>query len=544
MNEKKLKSAQLKILGMTCPSCELVLERKIKKVPGVMSVNVDHRTGTADITADIEHLPNGEDLEAAITEAGYSLEQNPEHQAVSESSLDAKGILKVAIDGMVGNHCKLLINEKLKLVKGIQYVSLNYAKGTATLHYKGVVPAWNDLYDAVKSAGFTMRNLHGPVSSAPSAYQKWLEIGASLIIILALYQVLKAFDIFSFISTSTAGAATFGGIFLIGLVAGTSSCLAVTGGLLLSVAAKYNETNASLSRWQKFKPLLYFNAGRLVSYFLFGGLIGMLGRSITLSPRTTGYLNIFVAIVMLYLALSILKVIPKGKFSIRPPKRFSHWIADISESRRPIAPFGLGMFTFFLPCGFTQSLQLVALASGSFLSGSMTMFVFALGTLPALLGISAISSTARGTASRLFLRFSGALVLVLAFFNLSSGLLLAGVDTSNLLPSLVSKTANEEASDPNVTENPDGTQVINMRVSNYGYLPTSFTVKAGKPTVVRATADADAAGCASALTVPAFNLIQYLEPGSTSILGPFTPTKDFLLTCSMGMFRAKVNVIN
>ncbi|MEK7524280.1 MAG: sulfite exporter TauE/SafE family protein [Patescibacteria group bacterium] len=542
MNEKKLQSARLKILGMTCGSCELVLERKIKKVPGVVKVNVNHRTGIADITAETEHLPTAEDLEAAITETGYSIEHSTDQAAMPATSMEDKGIVKVAIDGMVGNNCKLLINEKLKLVEGVQYVSLNYVKGTATIHYRGAQPAWNDLYDAVKSAGFTMRNVRDPASSATSAYQIWLEIGASLIIILALYQILKAFDVLSFVSTSTAGAATFGGILLIGLVAGTSSCLAVTGGLLLSVAAKYNEANMSLSRWQKFKPLLYFNAGRLLSYFLLGGLVGVLGRSITLSPRVTGYLNVFVALVMLYLALSILKVIPKGKFSIHLPKRFSHWIANISESRSPSAPFGLGMFTFFLPCGFTQSLQLVALASGSFWAGSMTMFVFALGTLPALLGISAISSAARGPMSRLFLRFSGALVLVLAFFNLNSGLLLAGVDTSDLLPSRVSEPAGE--SDQNVTETPDGTQVINMRVSNYGYFPSSFTVKAGKPTVVRATADADAAGCANALTVPSFNLVKYLAPGSKGILGPFTPTKDFLLTCSMGMFRAKVNVIN
>ena len=77
------------------------------------------------------------------------------------------------------------------------------------------------------------------------------------------------------------------------------------------------------------------------------------------------------------------------------------------------------MLLLFLPCGFTQSLQLVAL--WEFLVGGLTMFIFALGTLPALLGISTISATAKGTFSRLFLRFSGTLVLILAVFNLNSG---------------------------------------------------------------------------------------------------------------------------
>lgn len=539
MNEKKLKSAQLKILGMTCGSCELMLERKIQKIPGVQSVNVNYRTGIADITADAQSLPSSELIEKAIVEAGYKLEQDSNSNTEIPNE---KGLIKVRIDGMSENNCKLLVNEKLKLIKGVQYVSFNYAKGTAAIHYKGGQPSWDILNDAVKSAGFTMRHVDEAAPISESPHQKWLEIGASLIIIFALYEILKTFDVISFVSSSTAGAATFGGVLLIGLVAGTSSCLAVTGGLLLSVAAKYNESTSNLTRWQKFKPLLYFNLGRLFSYFLLGGLVGVLGKSITLSPKMTGYLNVFVAIVMLYLALSILKIIPKGKFGIRPPKRLSHWIANISESRNPSAPFGLGMFTFFLPCGFTQSLQLVALASGSFFVGSMTMFIFALGTLPALLGISAISSTAKGTASRLFLRFSGALVLILALFNLNSGLLLAGVNTSNLLPSITSNTPDKNTKDKNVTEE-NGTQIINMNVNNYGYYPDSYTVKAGKPTIIRAIMAEDGAGCASVVTVPKFNLVKYLAPGSTTNIGPFTPTGNFLITCSMGMFTANVNVI-
>ena len=93
-------------------------------------------------------------------------------------------------------------------------------------------------------------------------------------------------------------------------------------------------------------------------------------------------MSIAVALIMLWLALMILQVIPKGSFPIRPPKTLSRWVANLSESDHPMAPFTLGAMTFFLPCGFTQSLQLVALASGSFVTGAFTMFIFALGTLP------------------------------------------------------------------------------------------------------------------------------------------------------------------
>ncbi len=540
MNKEALKTVEVKIAGMTCGSCELVLERKLGKVPGIVKVNVNYRTGSAYIIADAGQPPSPKDIESAIQEAGYVLVRDTQEQ----SMVGQKGALRVRIDGMTDQNCERLIKEKLKLVAGVKYASVHYATGTATIHYKDTPPSWEELVAAAESAGFQLRHPEETQSSVEPSHQKWMEIGAALLIIFALYEVLKALDVLSFVSSSTAGAATFGGILLIGLVAGTSSCLAVTGGLLLSVAAKYNEKNQSQSRWQKFKPLLYFNAGRLFSYFILGGLVGILGRTITLSTKMTGYMNIAVALVMFYLALSILKIIPKGSLPIRPPKRLSHWIANISESKNPAAPFGLGMFTFFLPCGFTQSLQLVALASGSFFTGAMTMFVFALGTLPALLGISALSSTTKGKTSRLFLRFSGSLVLVLALFNFNSGLILTGVDAADLISNFASSVSQTSGENAGVTLLPDGTQVINMSVTAYGYHPRSFTAIAGKPTVVKVTTGIDAYGCGTSLTIPAFGLTKFLKPGTVSELGPFTPKKDFLLTCSMGMFRANVKVIS
>lgn len=352
MSESKQFHATLCICGMTCASCELLLERKLKAVPGIKNVTVNYKTGIAHITADANKLPSEERILSVILKAGYNLAED----------------------------------------------------GAPTL------------------------------SSVEPTQRKWMEIGGSLLIIFAIYKILQAFDLVS-LAPSTSGALSLGGIFVIGLVAGTSSCLAVTGGLLLALAAKHNEVNRAETPWEKFKPLLHFNIGRLVSYFVLGGLVGVIGQSITLSTKMSGYMGIIVAFIMLWLALTILQIIPKGSFPIRPPKKLSRWVASLSESDHPMAPFTLGAMTFFLPCGFTQSLQLVALASGNFVTGALTMFTFALGTLPSLLGLSAISSTATGTTSRLFLRFSGALVLMLAIFNLNSGFALTGFNLDSVLNS-------------------------------------------------------------------------------------------------------------
>lgn len=438
---------------MTCGSCELLLERKIKAVPGVVDVHVDHRKGLAVITAHPDRLPSDDRIQSIIRKAGYNVPD--------DASL---------------------------------------------------------------------------VGASDPGKRKWLEIGGSLLVIFAGYKLLQAFDLVS-LAPSTSGALSFGGIFVIGLVAGTSSCLAVTGGLLLALAAKHNELHHAKTPWQKFVPLLHFNCGRLVSYLVLGGLIGLLGQSIALSTRMSGYVSIAVAVIMLWLGLTILQIIPKGSFPIQPPKRLSRWIASLSESEHPAAPFAMGAFTFFLPCGFTQSLQLVALASGSVVTGALTMFIFALGTLPSLIGLSAVSSAARGGASRLFLRFSGALVVLLAVFNLNSGLALAGVDLSWMLTD--GSDVRAGASAPAVR---GGMQEVATRVTRNGYEPRSLTIKAGVP--VRWTVDGTQAfGCTSVMTIPSLNIVQPLGQGENIIEFTAPQKGQLAFMCSMGMVRGSFTVL-
>lgn len=439
--------------------------------------------------------------------------------------------LKVCIDGMTCGSCSLLLERTLKGMPGVRKVRVDHRTGTALLIcHPDVVPSQEDLAVLIEKAGYRMRE-----DTAARAVEspQWLEIGAAFLIVLVIGKLLSIFDLVSF-APSTADALTVGGIFLIGLVAGTSSCLAVTGGLLLAVAAKHAEVHTDETQAQKWRPLLAFNAGRLLSYFVLGGLVGLIGTSLALSPRVTGVVNIAVALVMLFLGLSILRILPKGMLSVRPPRWISHRIMDLSGSTHPMAPFLLGALTFFLPCGFTQSLQLVALASGSFSTGALVMFVFALGTLPALLGISALSTSMRGNMSRWFLQCSGAAVFLLALLNLQSGMALAGFGD---VPSQGGMPAGDS---PVVGE--DRVQEIAMRVTPTGYQPNALTIRAGVP--VRWRVDGtQAAGCTSVLTIPSLNVTKVLVRGENII--EFTaPTKGSLaFMCSMGMVRGTMQVI-
>ena len=99
-----------------------------------------------------------------------------------------------------------------------------------------------------------------------SACAHYLEIGAAFVILAAVALALQHFHLLPR-GFSVSDQMSYGLVLLIGLVASVSSCLAVTGGLLVALAAKYNEANPYLTDRQRLTPHLYFNAwAGIISY--------------------------------------------------------------------------------------------------------------------------------------------------------------------------------------------------------------------------------------------------------------------------------------
>jgi sulfite exporter TauE/SafE len=310
----------------------------------------------------------------------------------------------------------------------------------------------------------------------------------------------------------------------------------MVGGLLLSITASWDKAHPKATRWEKLEPQLFFNIGRIVGYAFFGGLTGYLGNQLVLSLQSTGMVKIVLSLLMIWLGLNILGLLPKKYCSMPLPRFIVKYFQKTSESKNVLMSFFLGGSTYFIPCGFTQSMQLLALTSGSFATGATIMTVFAFGTLPALLGIGILSSIADGKAGKLFITLAGAASLLLGIGNLQAGLSLTGIDIS--LPSFLS--APLVTSDPHVTIDENGQQIIRVGVSDKGYNVDSFTIDAGKTTWIYATADS-LSGCLSTITVPAFDISSPLVKGENWI-GPIQPSQDFAFMCSAGLYRANVRV--
>jgi sulfite exporter TauE/SafE len=235
-----------------------------------------------------------------------------------------------------------------------------------------------------------------------------------------LFVILQKLGLVNLVNS---GDVTYGTAFIIGIIASLSTCMAVVGGLVLSMSATFAKEG------DKIRPQLMFHGGRIISFFVLGGVIGALGSAFTLSTSATFALGLVIAIVMFILGVNLLDVFSWAK-KLQPsmPKFLSKHALGISKFNHTLTPVLVGIATFFLPCGFTQSMQLYTLSTGSFLKGGLTMLAFALGTLPILALVSFSSFSIKSSSkSGIFFKSAGLIVIMFALFNLINSLVVIGL---------------------------------------------------------------------------------------------------------------------
>ena len=184
------------------------------------------------------------------------------------------------------------------------------------------------------------------------------------------------------------------------------------------------------------------------------------------------------------------------------------------------------------------------LTKGSFLTGALTMLAFALGTLPALLSLSAVSSFAKGAFQKHFVRLAGAAVIVLGILNIQFGLVLTGQDIGASRAAEIDTTKAPDTTDTVQEAVFDGTtQRITMQIVGLDYRPNQFIVKPGVP--VQWWIDASQAdGCGRVLVSRGLRIQKLLSATSTTMLS-FTLDRpgEYAFNCGMGMMTPNSKII-
>lgn len=454
------------------------------------------------------------------------------------------------VEGMHCSSCEILIEKKLLKQKGIESVDASLKGNRVDLNYIGEKkPEIDELNNSFEKFGyrfsykkfkfketplFSIKNGALLVNSNKlSSKIKTLAIFASLLVAFFVFEKLQFGRFVAVDSNSSLPA-----FFLLGLVAGLSSCAALIGGLLLSMTKQWNELYIdSESKTEKATPHIMFHVGRIISFGILGGVLGFIGQAISLNNATVfAFLTIVVSVIMFILALQMQGVSWAQKFKFSAPKSLTRYVADESNFQGKYMPLGIGALTFFLPCGFTLIAQTIALASGSFIQGAMIMMFFALGTFPTLLAIS-YSGLIFNTRPNLTARFNqvaGLLIVFFVIYNINSQLNVMNLPS---LSDILTKRDDVIAVEIPTT-NAQGEQTLNLIAKGFEYIPTGpTTIKSGLSTTL-VVDNQGIQGCGAFMAANGlFDNFVALEPGVNNIEIGKPEKGTYKLTCSMGMVR-------
>jgi len=446
----------------------------------------------------------------------------------------AHGSVILPIRGMTCRSCELLLEESLGGVPGVKHVRVQRSRSCATIEIGDQPVNELALERAVEEAGYSIGHEHVPWFSRDLAPYFNVVLGIAIIGIIAMGVAISGVALPSFGTSSSS--LTFSVALLVGLTAGFSTCMALIGGLVLAVSARFSQDRRDLTRWQKFQPHLAFNLGRIVGFAALGGLLGSLGSVLQLSDRVVASLTLVVGFVMLLIGIKITELSPRlARYTPTLP-RFLQWKRGSTLRSSPplVGAVTSGALTFFLPCGFTLAMQLAAMNSGSFGAGAAIMSAFALGTAPGLLGIGGLTSVVHGRFAKVFFATAGVLVVGLGIFNLRTGY-------AALFPPSATAGVVVQAGDTTTTTTA-GAETITMSQDADGYTPNTLTVHAGSH-VRWVITGKNAYTCSSGIRVPSLGISKQLAMGENVI--EFIPQQEgeIPFNCSMGMYRGTIKVL-
>ena len=419
------------------------------------------------------------------------------------------------IEGMTCSGCEQVLEHAVSKLEGVRSVQADRQRGWMEADFS--LPCTQEqIVQAVQKAGYEVTD--SPRRNSDMVYL--------LIILLGVYVIAKQLgwtEVFPSFPTVKGEQAGYFALFLIGLLTSVH-CIAMCGGLNLA-------QSMSGEARRPIRGSILYNLGRLSSYTLIGGILGLIGEGAAITLRVRGMIGLAAGALMLLMGICML-----GGFSlphrihIKMPVRLEKGL----WSFRKHGAFSIGLVNGLMPCGPLQSMQLYAIDSGSWLAGAASMFFFCLGTIPLVLLFGATAGVLKMTWRKRMLQVGYALLILMGLFTVQNNLALTGV----MLP--WEETGNE--SKPIVAAVEGDAQYVTTTLHANGF--DDIQVVADVPVVWTIFADADALnGCNNALVLPAFGQQVQLEEGTTTIT--FTPEEpgDYPYSCWMGMLRNTIMVI-
>ncbi|MDF2521302.1 MAG: heavy metal-associated protein [Clostridia bacterium] len=425
-------------------------------------------------------------------------------------------IEKLKVYEMTCTSCENRVERAVKQLAGVIDAKASYSDQYVEVKYDDELCSLIQIKAAIEAAGYTTK---------ASKDYKFMGILIAVAAVVLLGLKTSGFDMEEKLAN-----ASYVVLFVVGVLT-SIHCVGMCGGIMLSQSLSKESKN----KFEAIQPALLYNIGRVISYTILGGIIGAVGSVFSLSITAKAAMQIFAGAFMLIMGLNMAGFSAFRKLHIKLPG-FACKAKNKSSS-----PFIVGILNGLMPCGPLQTMQLFALGTGSAAKGALSMFVFALGTVPLMLTFGALSGLLSKGYTKKILKFSGVLIIVLGLIMGNRGFALAGI---NLNPMTALAEGSQGSANAYVAKATlqDGVQIINMTADNNGYTPNSFYVQKGIP--VKWIVDGvEMNSCNNAIVARELNLEWKLKKGEN--IQEFTPgDKDINFSCWMGMIRGVIKVVD
>ena len=216
---------------------------------------------------------------------------------------------------------------------------------------------------------------------------------------------------------------------LTGFSVGFGHCIGMCGPIAVSLSLNLKGKSVLI-------PHLLYNAGRIATYGILGGLAGLLGSFTMLASSMASFQKgvlIFVGVLVLLMGLAMGGWIPFGRiFGDRGGGAvFSKGFNRLSSAESSAVYLPLGLLLGLLPCGPVYTVLIASARAGmneptsfqGFLSGMGLMLAFGVGTIPSLLLVGKLAGLGWIKNRLLIYRISSLLMIVAGICFIIQGIL-------------------------------------------------------------------------------------------------------------------------
>ena len=422
----------------------------------------------------------------------------------------------IFVQGMSCPQCNKRIERAVSSLEGVAFVKADYVSGNVTVEYDNETCDTETIIEKIEKIGYLVQK---------EKNRNTIINGISIvIIIMAVWYILNATGLSKIFQRFPEAKEGMGyiTICLIGVLTSVH-CIAMCGGINLAQSIRRENREAV-------RPNILYNLGRVVSYTVIGAVLGGIGSVFTISLKAKATVGMIAGVVMLMMGLNMLNCF-KGlkRFGIHLPA----FVTKKLYNNKMHGSFYIGLANGLMPCGPLQSMQILAIASGSVLKGALSMFFFSIGTVPLMLILGIFAGSMKKKFKEKMMLAGAVLVVLFGLFMLNNNLSLSGIRFPQL-----NAPQNTEIAQAMVDNN---VQYISTTLQPGSY--EKIKVKKNIPVKWTIVADENSLnGCNNEIVISEYNIDMKLQQGENVI--EFTPDSEGEVpySCWMGMIKSSIVV--